>query len=235
MRPEANPPARADAPGSQLGATRVFLRPIANPFALGFMGLAGATLVASGVELGWIPHAEQHQAALIILVFAPLLQLVSSVFGFLARDPVAATGTGILSGSWLVVGVSLLSSPPGSRSHALATLLFVAGGGLILSALVAAQSKLVPAVVLFTAGLRFVFTAAYHIGGGATWKEVAGICGIVLCGLALYAVASLELEDVRHRPLLPTLRHGAGKRALDGRLADQVDGVAGEAGVRSQL
>ncbi len=42
----------ADLAADSLRAVRVVLRPIANPFALGFLGLAGATLTVSGLELG---------------------------------------------------------------------------------------------------------------------------------------------------------------------------------------
>src|SRR5579884_480126 len=111
----------------ELGASRVFLRPIANPFALGFVGLAVATILASGVELGWIPSSERVQTAVLIIAFAPVIQIVACVFGFLARDSVAATALGVLAASWLAVGVSLLLSKPSShnQSHALALLLFV--------------------------------------------------------------------------------------------------------------
>ena len=37
------------------------------------------------------------------------LQLLASVVGFLCRDPVAATGMGILSGTWAVTGLATLS------------------------------------------------------------------------------------------------------------------------------
>jgi len=43
----AAPP--ADLAADSLRAVRVVLRPIANPFALGFLGLAGATLTVSGL------------------------------------------------------------------------------------------------------------------------------------------------------------------------------------------
>lgn len=43
--------------------------------------------------------------------------------GFLARDPVAATGMGVPAGTWAVVGLTTLISPPGSTSRGLAVLL----------------------------------------------------------------------------------------------------------------
>ena len=65
---------------------RVFLRPIANPLPLGFLALAGGSLVVTGLQLGWLAETEGHDVALILLAFVFPLQLVTSVFGYLARD-----------------------------------------------------------------------------------------------------------------------------------------------------
>ena len=72
--------------------------PSADPLPLGFLALAGGTLLVSGLQLGWL--AGRHRAATsrwILLAFVVPLQLVASVFGFLARDIVAGTGMGLLS------------------------------------------------------------------------------------------------------------------------------------------
>lgn len=233
--PPAAPPA---SDGNQLRATRVFLRPIANPLALGFVGLAVATILVSGTELGWISGAEQTQTAVLIIAFAPTIQLVACVFGFLARDAVAATALGVQAVTWLTVGLSLLLSKPSSHghSHELALLLFVAGAALFASATTAAQSKLLPAFVVSLTGLRYVLTGIYKLGaGGSAWQHAAAWTGVALCGAAIYAVLSLELEDVKHHTVLPTLRRKNGKRVLHPRLGEQVEEVAAEAGVRSQL
>jgi succinate-acetate transporter protein len=224
--------------GAELRSARIFLRPIANPFALGFVGLAVATILVSGVELGWIPHADRTETAVLIIAFAPAIQIVASVFGFLARDAVAATALGVQAATWLCVGLSLLLAKPTShsRSHELALLLFVAGAAMFASAITAAQSKLVPALVVSLAGVRFVLTGIYKLGaGGIAWQHAAGWTGVVLCGVAMYAVLSLEIEDVLHHTVLPTLRRSRGKRALRSPLEEQVDQVSAEAGVRSQL
>lgn len=224
--------------GHQLTSARVFLRPIANPFALGFVGLAVATLLVSGLELGWISSSERVQTAVLILAFAPAIQLVACVFGFLARDAVAATSMGVQGATWLAVGFSLLLAKPTSypHSHELALLLFVSGTALLVSATIAAQHKLVPAAVVGLTGLRFILTGIYKIGaGGPAWQHAAAWAGVVLCGVALYAVLSLELEDVKHHTVLPTLRRGRGRQVLRSRLDEQVQDVAAEAGVRSQL
>lgn len=211
------------------------LRPIANPFALGFLGLAGATLVASGVELSWVPAAQRHEAAVLILAFAPPLQVISCIFGFLARDATAATGAGVLAGSWAAIGFTLLVTRAGAVSESLALLLLVAVCGAAFSAITAVRSKGVPAAVLGLAAVRFLLTALFEFGDGAGWRQAAGWTGVALCGLALYAALSLELEDDRRHTVLPTLRRGAARRALHADLDQQVEEVAAEAGVRSQL
>lgn len=228
----AGPPGSA---GDQLGATRVFLRPIASPFALGFVGLAGATVTVSGQELGWISHADAVHVGVIVFVFAPVLQLIASVFGFLGRDAAAATCMGLLGGTWACIGAVTLTSKPGATSHALGTLLFLSGTALLIFASSAAAYKLAPAIVLALAGLRFIVTGVFEFLPDTAWKMTAGIVGLVLGFAALYGAASLEIESMRHAPLLPTLRRGEGRQALQRDLANQVSDVAAEAGVRKQL
>jgi uncharacterized protein len=79
------------------------------------------------VQLGWVPPAEGRLAALTVIAAAVPLQLLASVMGFLARDPVAATGMGVLAGTWGVVGLTTYTSPPGATSRGLGMLLFAPG------------------------------------------------------------------------------------------------------------
>ena len=44
------------------------LRPIGHPLPLGFLGLAAATTVVSGLQLGWYPPTEGHNVALVLRV-----------------------------------------------------------------------------------------------------------------------------------------------------------------------
>lgn len=60
------------------------LRPITGPLALGFFGLACATFVMAGLQLGWVEATERRQVALCILAFTVPLQFTASLFGFLA-------------------------------------------------------------------------------------------------------------------------------------------------------
>ena len=77
-------------------AARIVLRPIGDPLPLGFLALAGGTLLISGLQLGWLQESDSLDVARRVRL---PLQLVASIFGFLARDVVAGTGMGVLAGT----------------------------------------------------------------------------------------------------------------------------------------
>lgn len=220
-------------PDSGLPAT-VTLRPIGSPIALGFLALATATVVASGLELGWVDVSESAKVGILVLVFAAPLQLLMSVLGFLGRDASVGAAMGILSATWASIGVIKITSAPGSTSDALGLVLLVAGTSLLIVAIAAATGKLVPALVLAVAGVRFILTGVAQLSGGAL-EETAGIVGLVVAALALYAALAASLEDVKRRDVLPMLRSGAGQKAVSGDPASQVEHVHHEPGVRTQL
>jgi succinate-acetate transporter protein len=201
--------------------TRVVLRPLATPLPLGFLALVLATTMFSAVQLGWIPPTEGRVAGLTALFATVPLQLLAAVMGFLARDPVAATGMGMLTGTWAVVGLTTVTSPPGAVSKGLGVFLLVAGVCMLVPA-VSAGAKLVPGAVMALAGVRFGVTGAYHLTASVGWKAAAGWIGLALAILALYAALALELEGSTGRTLLPL-----GRR-------EPVE-PAGEPGVRAQL
>jgi succinate-acetate transporter protein len=216
-------------------ATRIVLRPLASPLPLGFLGLAGATFVLAGLQLGWVEPREGHQVALIVIAFTVPLQFAASVWGFLAHDATAATGMGLLSGIWLAIGLVTLSSVPGSTSDALGLFLLVASVAMLAPALAASAGKLVPAAVLTTAGVRFFLGGLNQLTGNDGWADAAGIVGLALCALAVYAAYAAELEDAWDRPVLPLGRRGRGERAVEDELPAQVAGLARKPGVRAQL
>lgn len=213
---------------------RVVLRPIATALPLGFLALGVATLSFASVQLKWIPASEGHTVALGVLVLTVPLQLVASVMGFLARDPVAATGMGILSGTWGAVGLATLTATPGKASAGLGVVLLCAAACLLVPA-TAARSKLVPACVIALSAARFAVTGVAEIDGGRGWMQAAGWVGVVLAALAFYAALALELEGTQSRTVLPLGRSGAAEAAVTGDLETQVRGVANEPGVRLQL
>jgi succinate-acetate transporter protein len=205
---------------------RVFLRPLANPLPLGFLALAAGTLVLAGLQLAWVEPAEGQDVALILIAFVVPLQLLTSILGYLARDVVAGTAMGILSGTWLSIALVSLTNPPGSTSDALGLFLLLAGAAMLVPASAAFATKRVPFAVLSTAGLRFALTGIYQLTASGPWERVAAWVGLILCALGLYAALAAELEDARGATVLPMLRVGEGRSAMDSGL---------EAGVREQL
>jgi succinate-acetate transporter protein len=216
-------------------ATRIFLRPIASPLSLGFLALGGATLVLSGSQLGWFAPQETSYVALALITFGAPLQLLASIFGFLARDPAAATGMGVLAASWFTTGLVKLNSAAAATSTVLGVFLVFASAALFVPAIGAAFGKLVPAIVLLTAAARFFLTGLYQLSANPSLQYAAGIVGLVLLGVAFFAALALTIEDVRRKTVLPVLRVGAGKTAMKGSVEDQNERIGNEAGVREQL
>jgi uncharacterized protein len=213
---------------------RIVLRPLANPLPLGFLALAGGTLLLSGLQLGWLAADEGQAVALALIAFVFPLQLVVSIFGYLARDVVAGTGMGILSGSWLTIGLITLTSPPGATSDALGLFLLLVGTAMLIPA-AAAFGKLVPMAVLSVTALRFGCTGVYELTASSSWEDIAGVVGLLLCGLALYAALAMALEDALRRTVLPVMRRRSGRKSMTGTLDEQLIGIEAEAGVREQL
>jgi hypothetical protein len=217
------------------GAARVALRPIASPLTLGFLALAVGTFILAGLQLSWISPAQSPEIGLALMVFVFPLQAVSSVFGFLARDSIAGTGTGLLSGTWLSIGVITFTSPPGHTSGALGLLLLGAATALLVPAAVGVDTKPLASLVIAGVALRFFLTAAYELSSAAGWKYAAATEGLLLALLALYAGLAFELEDSRLHTVLPTFRRGTGRKAISGSPRDELASVYREAGVRKKL
>jgi len=215
--------------------TQVFLRPIGSPLTIGMSGLAIASLVQSGLDLHWLAPGQSHDVGLILVTVPFVLQLVACVFSYLARDGATGAAVGVLSVSWAAMGLVHLSSAPGSRSGALGLMLLCAAAMLGLSAIASGAAKPLPGAVFTTAGIRFAVAGIYELGASSAWQHAAGIIGLVICAGAGYCVLAFELEDMQHRPILPTFRRGRARVALLGDPAQRVDSVTDEAGVRQTV
>lgn len=215
-------------------ATRVFLRPIATPLPMGFLALAVATSVFGALQLGWIPPSQGHVAGLTALVLTAPLQLLASVFGYLARDPVTATGMAILGGTWAVLGLGTLLSPPGATSGGLGVLLLVSAASMCIPAFVG-MSKLAASGVMALTAVRFGVTGWYELTGTATAKTTAGAVGIALAVGAFYAALALELEGAKRHTVLPTGRSGLAAEAERGAKVFDSGELAREPGIRPRL
>lgn len=149
--------------------SRIVVRPVGGPMPLGFAGLSVGTFVLAGLQLGWVPTAQSHAVALVLLAFVFPVQALASVLGFLCRDAVAATGMGVLAGTWLAMGAIMASGPPGATNKAAGLLLLLAGLTLLIPVTGGGADKLVASAVLATSSLRFFLTGAYHLSGGTAW------------------------------------------------------------------
>ncbi|KIH98265.1 hypothetical protein LP52_13945 [Streptomonospora alba] len=216
---------------------RIGLRPVASPAPMGFAALAVATLLLSMLQLGWLSYGDGTHVSIAVITFAFPLQLIAGLFGFLARDAVVGTSMAVLSVTWLATGVVKVTLPVGTVTSptlgvltlavALILLVPVAGG--------AETGKLLASTVLLAASVRFFFTAGYEFTGAQLWATVAGLVGLVLCVIALYAALALLLEDVCKRAVLPVFRRGVGSTSAWGDLRDQQGDIESEAGVRERL
>ncbi|MFC8923791.1 hypothetical protein [Cellulosimicrobium sp. NPDC057127] len=213
---------------------RIVVRPIGTPLPLAFLGLVVATTAFAALQLGWLPPSEGRVVALGVLATTVPAQLLAAVYGFLARDPVAGTGTAVLAGTWAAAATATLVTPPRASSPGLGVLLVASAAVMLVPAAAAATGKLVAAGVMGLTALRFAVTGVAEITGSSTWLTAAGVVGLVLAVAALYAALALELEGAG-TPVLPVLRRGSGQDADAGDLDDALGGLAREAGVRRQL
>jgi succinate-acetate transporter protein len=201
---------------------------------MGFLALALATSVFGAVQLGWIPPTQGHVAGLTALVLTAPLQFLASVFGHLARDPVTATGMAILSGTWALLGLATLLSPPGKTSPGVGVLLLCAAAAMLIPALVGI-SKLAAAGVMALAAVRFGLTGWYELTGSPAARTTAGAVGIALAVVAFYAALALELEGARRHTILPTGRSGMAAAAERGEKVFDAAELAREPGIRPRL
>ena len=216
-------------------ATRIVLRPLASPLPLGFLALFVASLLVCALQLRWVPVPQGHEIAIGVLAFAVPLQTIACLYGFWCRDVVASTGMGVLGGTWATLGVIVLTSPPGATNPGLGILLVVAAGALLVPTVAGLVSKTVAALVLAAAAARFAISGAYELASAPGWRYAAGVCGVVVAGLALYGALAGEVDSATRSSLLPLLRPPAGQRAVSGQLANQVATLSREPGVRQQL
>ena len=166
----------------------------ADPLPLGFLALAVATALLSGLQLEWIGPRQSHPLALALLSFVVPLQLLACIIGFGRGEVTTATGMGVLAGTWATVGIVTLSAPPRSTSDVLGVVLLVAATAMCIPAAEALRlGTVVPAVVMTGTAVRFVVTAVYQFGAPHGWATAAGIAGLALAALAITAAARQAL------------------------------------------
>src|SRR3954469_15966955 len=213
---------------------RIFLRPIGSGLPLGFFSFGIGMLLLGCLGIGWIPVDEQKDVGMVLVAFVFPLELLATVFAFLARDTLGATTLGLFTTSWLTFGWLDISSQPGATSVTVGIYLFGFATAVLLIALMSTLGKPFFSVLLLLAATRMVLSGVYEVGGSKRWFEVAGGFGIALAALAMYGGTALGLEDARQREVLPLFRRGAADEAFQGFEA-QLSRLESEPGVRQQL
>lgn len=210
---------------------RVVLRPIGAPLPLGFLALAIGSFVLAGLQLHWIAATQGHMVALCLLALVVPLQLISALTAMVARDTIAATGMGVLAGTWFGIGLVLHAGKPGAVSGGLGLLLVASAGALLTIAAAALVTKPLATVVIATTAARFACAGIYELTDRSAWQTATGVIGVILTVLAWYAALALLLENVAGRAMLPTLRRVPAGLDQD-TLASDLSDVAREPGVR---
>ncbi|MEU3572897.1 hypothetical protein AB0E96_31415 [Kitasatospora sp. NPDC036755] len=212
--------------------TRLTLRPIASPMPLGFFTVAISSTVASSLQLGLVDGAYR-QAVALTLFSAFALQLLVSVLAFGARDVIAATLMGGFAGAWLANGlVTAADAPGGARVLGVMNLVFTVFAALMASV---ARPKKVLWVLLLIAVPRYFVAGLYGVSGVAWLGHLAGALGMLLAAVAMYAAYALMLEELRGREVLWIGRSGPVHDAMHAGLADQLERLERQAGVRRTL
>ena len=233
VHPQAHGDGRVAPSGT---VARVTLRPIASPLPLGAFALVPAGLLLSGMQLGWFAQSEAMAVAIIVMAFAVPLQLVSSVFAFLGRDALVATGFGVFAGIWLAYGLTQVTGAVGQTSSVLGVF-FLACSALFAMLMLGgiAGGKTAAGAVILAGAVRFLLSGLYELTESTGVEHAAGIVGLVFVAVALYVGVATLLEDSAHRSILPIGRRARARDALEGDLQAQLDVLEHEAGVRDQL
>ncbi|HEU5362641.1 MAG TPA: GPR1/FUN34/YaaH family transporter [Gaiellaceae bacterium] len=213
---------------------RIFLRPVGSGLPLGFFSFGVGMLLLGCQALAFIPVEEQRTGGMILMAFVFPLELVATVFAFLARDTLGATTLGLFSTSWLAYGWIQLASPPGEKSVTVGIYLFGFSVAVSLLAALALLGKPFFAALLTLSVARQILDGVYQVGGGTTLLRASGGCALALAAVAMYGGVALGLEDARHRELLPLFRRGGADEAFQGYNA-QLARLESEPGVRQQL
>jgi succinate-acetate transporter protein len=215
--------------------TSIVVRPLGSGLPLGFFSFALGMLILCGLGVGWIEPADEHSAALLLITFVAPLEFAATVIAFLARDSIGATTLGVFSGSWFASGWTIWTGVPGTLDRSFG--LFLCGFAVVIVCLATLSwsSKPLFAVLLTVSALRMALAATYEFGAGHTWLVAAGWDALALFVLAVYGGLALAFEDIERREVLPLFRRGAARTAFEGSLAEQLERIESEPGVRQQL
>ncbi len=216
-------------------SVRIMLRPYASPLPLAAFAFGTGNVLYSAFLLHWIPVTEARLLAYMLLAFVAPLEIGPSCMAFLARDTGGATAFAIFGAAWVVQGLELLTSPLQTISPAAGTFLLCLALCLVMLTIVTFKGKPLLGVVLILAILRTAAAIWVAFTGDHTVSAITAYAGLVLALSAFYSGIAFLEEDVTQRESPLTFRIGEAKAAMQGRLADQIESLEKEAGVRKQL
>jgi succinate-acetate transporter protein len=227
----------SDHDGDRAGAppdpVRIVLRPIGVPLPLGLSALAMGSFVVDAQELGWLGSASTLEIGLFLLAVVAPLQVISSILGFLSRDPIAGAGMALAAAGWIAQGFARVVPAP--DAHFLGIAMLAVAGAMIVPCSSSWFGNRAVSLVLAGTALRFLLVALHSLTGAAGLEDAAGIVGLVVAALALYVAVASEFEAISSGPRLPIPRRGPAWESVEGGLDRQLRGLRHEAGVRKQI
>jgi uncharacterized protein len=214
---------------------RVVVRPYGSSVPLGFFAFGIGMFLYAALDAPWVAAPQGHSIGLLLAGFVAPLELIATIFAFLARDTVAAATLGLFAGSWFVGGLATMQAKPGQVDPAVGYFLIAFTIVVVLLGAAAVLGKPFIAVLLLVSAGRGVLSAAYQLGAGARWNHIGGWLALGIFCIAMYGGIAFLLEDVFGRTVLPLGRKGGSREAIEGSLSDQLRGLEDEAGVRHTL
>jgi succinate-acetate transporter protein len=214
---------------------RIVVRPYGSSVPLGFFAFGIGMFLYAALDAPWLKASQGHSIGLLLAGFVAPLELVATIFAFLARDTVAAATLGLFAGSWFVGGLATMQAKPGVLDPALGYFLIAFTVVVLLLAGAAILGKPLIAVLLAVSAVRGLLSAAYELGAGPRWNHIGGWLALAIFVIAMYGGIAFLLEDARGRTVLPLARRGGSREAVEGSLSDQLRGLEDEAGVRHTL
>jgi succinate-acetate transporter protein len=213
----------------------VTVRPYGNPLPLGFFSFGIGMVLLAGISLGLLAGDEVRSAGILLAVFVFPLEFLAAVMAFLTRDTAAAAALGLFATSWAGLGVLHVVASGQRTSTALGMYLCAFALMLLPLAVTGFLGKGLLGVVLSVSTLRAALAAAYQLGAPHALELADAAAALLLTVLALYAGTAFLVEDLRQRTVLPVLRRGDARRAVEEDPDGRRTGRAREPGVRKQL
>jgi succinate-acetate transporter protein len=211
------------------------VRPYGSAVPLGFFAFGIGMFLYAAIDAPWVKQTDAHSIGLLLAGFVAPLEVIATIFAFLARDTVAAATLGLFAGSWFVGGLTTMQAKPGVLDAGVGYFLIAFTIVVLLLGGAAILGKPFISVLLFISAARGLLSAIYQLGGGARWNHIGGWLALVIFVVAMYGGIAFLLEDALGKTVLPLGRRGGSREAIEGSLGDQLRGLEDEAGVRHTL